>query len=296
MLDFNHLNLCRRTLSASLKHLQRPDFKIRLPKPLGCFKQLAGTHFHSQPEIFFQIGGRTEFRFPHEKINLFAGEALVVPRGLPHNEITHKWRSDFKTLVIYFFPHEGIYTHTAVENAKGTSDIIVSEFFKTRQGALIAQHLNDMSELLTGEGSRGDTELEYAIRGLFQTAMAKLLIIIKQPPVPTDKAISPKIRECRYFIMRHLYDPNLSVTTIADHLHCSPDYLSHLFSTETGQHLTEYIQQERMTLAKQNLGDLSLSIKEIAWSCGYSDPSYFTQVFKGLLGETPRAFRKKLNP
>jgi len=295
MADFNHLTFCHQTLNDWLQRLQHPDFKIHLPKPLGRFKRMAGAHFHFHPELFLQMSGMTRFIFPNEKINLYAGEALLAPRGLPHGEIAHHWRGDFQNLVV-MFPHDGVSIHRAGMGTETKPQVLAGEYFTTRKGSQIAQYLDDIEDLRNSPSSRGDPEVKYAIKSLFQAALAHLLLVVKQPHIPFNKEESPKIRECHIYIISHLYEPSLSVKKLAGQLHCSADYLSHLFAAETGQHLTEFIQQERMALAKHNLGNPTLSIKEIAWSCGYSDPSYFTRLFRRLSGKTPKSFRRKLNP
>jgi AraC-like DNA-binding protein len=90
-------------------------------------------------------------------------------------------------------------------------------------------------------------------------------------------------------------DPALNVKKIAALIKCSPDYLSHAFHLETGMKLTEYINQQRTDMAKGLLESSLLSVKEIAWACGYSDPGYLTRVFKRRLGVSPREYRKKLS-
>lgn len=293
--DVNHLKFCRDTLDHWLQRLQQPGFSIHLPKPLGRYKRITGTHFHFYPELFLQTGGMTEFSFPHENTDLFAGESLLVPRGLPHAEVARTWRGDFLNLVV-MFSREGITLHAAKQEKGNTPRVRASEFFKTSKGPQLAQYLDDISDLHSTSTVRGEPETGLAIKGLFQSALANLLLVVKQAHVHTDHSESPKVRECRIFIISHLYEPSLSVKRLADQLHCSADYLSHLYATETGQRLTDFIQQERMALAKQNLSNPTLSIKEIAWSCGFSDPGYFTRLFRHLSGETPKSFRKKAQP
>lgn len=86
---------------------------------------------------------------------------------------------------------------------------------------------------------------------------------------------------------------DLSRTEIAEAIFLSPEYLSHLFKKETGSSLSEYIVTEKMRLAQQLLRDSSMQISEVAQKVGYSNFSYFSQVFKKHLGLSPVEYRNQ---
>lgn len=291
MPDFDHLRFYREIFEAQLRRLQTGRYTLRLPRPLERMRRIAGTHFHFNPELFIQMGGLTEFSFPREKVRLLAGEALLVPRGLPHGEIVRKSKGDFLNLVV-MFPREGVSIHTAVEGDAKKPKAHSSEYFQTDRGRRIEQYLDDMVELYhSGKSDKREPEIEQAVCGLFQAALAGLIVIIKQAGKSGRTTEHPKVSACRKLVLSHIYESSLSVRKLAGQLRCSPDYLSHLFVTETGERLTNYIQQERIALAERHLQNPALNIKEIAWACGFTDQSYFARVFKRLSGISPKAFR-----
>ncbi len=63
------------------------------------------------------------------------------------------------------------------------------------------------------------------------------------------------------------------------------------FKKLTGYTPVRYIEKIRIAKAKELLRDSSLSIAEISGIVGYSDPFYFSKVFKKASGETPTQFR-----
>ena len=67
-----------------------------------------------------------------------------------------------------------------------------------------------------------------------------------------------------------------------------------LFKEEIGENFIDYITLNRLQQAKKMLQDRSLSIKEISVDCGYSDPNYFSKLFKRIVGLTPTEFRDLL--
>lgn len=289
----DHLDFYRETLQAQLDKVHRGRFKLHLPCPPERLRRISGTHFHFSPELFIQVGGMTDFDFPREKMRLSAGEALLVPRGLPHHETFLEFGDKFLNIVIAF-PREGISIHTTVKNDRGKSGCGL-EYFKTEEGHRIERYFDDITDFYHAEGNIKKTrEVMMVIQGLFQTALTSLLLAIKHTKTVSRIAEHPKVGECRKYILSHIDDTSLSVKKLAWQVRCAPDYLSHLFATETGEHLSDFVHQERIALAKRHLQNPALSIKEIAWSCGFTDQSYFARLFKRFTGETPRTFRNKV--
>ena len=78
---------------------------------------------------------------------------------------------------------------------------------------------------------------------------------------------------------------------IAELLGCSPDYLSHLFHTETKERLTRYIQRIRIEGSILALEMTTLTISEIAYASGFADQSHMTRQFKQAFGLSPGRWR-----
>lgn len=65
-----------------------------------------------------------------------------------------------------------------------------------------------------------------------------------------------------------------------------------IFKEYTGFAPSQYIQEVRITMAKELLTNTSKSIKEIAIELGYENKDYFFTVFKKVTGSTPVNYRK----
>lgn len=72
----------------------------------------------------------------------------------------------------------------------------------------------------------------------------------------------------------------------------TPNHLSLLFRRHTGRCFSDYLTDRRIELAKRLLGDLTLSIGEVARRTGYDDPGYFARRFRSRTGMTPRRWRE----
>jgi two-component system response regulator YesN len=92
---------------------------------------------------------------------------------------------------------------------------------------------------------------------------------------------------------RENYNKHLTLEDIAAQVFLSPYYLSHIFKQETGMTVMDYFSQVKMEMAKKLLRDPRYNVVQIAEKLGYSDPSYFSKVFKKKEGITPSKFKQK---
>ncbi|MCM0649625.1 response regulator [Clostridium swellfunianum] len=85
----------------------------------------------------------------------------------------------------------------------------------------------------------------------------------------------------------------LDLEKTAAKFNLSSYYFSRSFKEVLGFNFSDYINMLRIRKAKELLKGDSLSIKEICYSVGYSDPNYFSKVFKKYEGVTPSEFKVK---
>ena len=84
------------------------------------------------------------------------------------------------------------------------------------------------------------------------------------------------------------------VTSYADELCITPNYLNRLVRSQTGHSAMDWIEISRLNLAKLLLHQNQLQIAEIAVAVGIDDQSYFTRFFKKSEGCTPSQYRDKV--
>jgi two-component system response regulator YesN len=88
------------------------------------------------------------------------------------------------------------------------------------------------------------------------------------------------------------FPEEVSLTALAEHLHISPFYLSHIFRQSVGITFSEYLARVRIEEAKRLLRSTDLPVGEVAARAGYREPNYFGRVFKRVTGHTPIAWRR----
>lgn len=79
---------------------------------------------------------------------------------------------------------------------------------------------------------------------------------------------------------------------ISDHIHISPDYISHIVRTIAECSCKELIAREKMQYARTLIQTTSKSIGDIAVECGFDSFAYFSKVYKSIYGISPKSTRK----
>jgi AraC family transcriptional activator of pobA len=85
-----------------------------------------------------------------------------------------------------------------------------------------------------------------------------------------------------------------SVADYAATLSVSPTHLSRLTKAATGHAASELIQERIIREARRNLVYTNLPVSTIAYALGFNDPAYFSRLFAGVTGLSPRSFREKV--
>jgi AraC-like DNA-binding protein len=86
-----------------------------------------------------------------------------------------------------------------------------------------------------------------------------------------------------------------SVNYIAQRLNVSPNYLSGLLKTLTGQSTQQHIHNKLIDRAKQQLSTTALTVSEIAYQLGFEHPQSFSKLFKTKTQLSPLEFRQSFN-
>ncbi|WP_303859763.1 PocR ligand-binding domain-containing protein [Alkalibaculum bacchi] len=100
------------------------------------------------------------------------------------------------------------------------------------------------------------------------------------------------IRGIKDYILEN-YQENTSLEEICDAVFLSPNYASKIFKDDQGMTIMEYVTKVKLEEAKRLLRMPGISVEDIAEKLGYSDPSYFTKVFRRKIGMTPTQYRKQ---
>lgn len=153
---------------------------------------------------------------------------------------------------------------------------ICSRIAIKKSGGLDAEYLNTIrraNDIFT---------LEQAVTEMFHTLKHSL---------QDTASIQGQLAEKAMKYIEENIAADLSLEQIADALHISASHLSRTFKKAAGISLTDYINQFRIRKAKELLRGTDIYIYAVSEMVGYHDATYFSSMFKKLVGVSPSEYR-----
>ena len=86
-----------------------------------------------------------------------------------------------------------------------------------------------------------------------------------------------------------------TVQYVSEKLNISPNYLSDMLRTLTGQSTQHHIHNKLIEKAKELIATTSLSVSEVAYQLGFEYPQSFNKLFKSKTNLSPLEFRHSFN-
>lgn len=112
---------------------------------------------------------------------------------------------------------------------------------------------------------------------------------------PEDKKVAPKrtsIIKVKDYLDIH-YTEKVSLDELSTMFFIDKYYLVKSFKNQFGLPICSYIQNLRITKAKQLLRFSGKTVEEIGYEVGMDNPAYFSRVFKNIEGVSPKIYRDK---
>lgn len=182
---------------------------------------------------------------------------------------------EFKYIIPYVMSFSGFKTHYTKEEVEG-SDI------KNCIDSIIKEDRNH----------------EYAYKFATRIYISHLFLSLirnSNAIIPADKEIKDEIRALFTSIFQYIsnnYAEKLTSVQVAKKFRLRQSDFSAYFKKLTGKTFNEYLNYIRISKAKRMLICSENNITEIAYSSGFTNPSYFIECFKKQIGTTPASFKQ----
>lgn len=117
----------------------------------------------------------------------------------------------------------------------------------------------------------------------------KYCLLVKNYANPDYSRLTKDIID---YIRLHM-EEDLSLSFLAGRFQRNASALSSSFRKETGTTLTKFIQQTRIKEAVRLFNTTDLSVSDVSIMVGYQDFSYFSKLFSGEIGMSPREYKRQ---
>lgn len=112
--------------------------------------------------------------------------------------------------------------------------------------------------------------------------------------VPKYDSKDPRVREA-ISLMNSSRGNATTVGNLSRAVRMTPDHFIRLFKKEVGCTPAQFAIERKMTQAMLILASEPMMIKEVAYTLGYDNLSYFSRLFRRHTGLTPKAYRECFN-
>ncbi len=160
---------------------------------------------------------------------------------------------------------ENLYCTGSVNAARDVTLHLVEEVFGEEIAAEIAKHFT------------------HEIKRSYES----MLLSCQQQETHHDEVII-KVQE---WLQSH-YAEEIRLNLVANRFRLSVRSLNRRFKAATGTTPLQYLQEKRVSQAKQLLKQSNLTIAEISFAAGYQDTSHFSSLFRKVTGIAPVEYRE----
>lgn len=109
-------------------------------------------------------------------------------------------------------------------------------------------------------------------------------------------SVKPELTDLiKKYIDEHFTDTDFSLDKMSHELSYHQKYISHVFKKNIGITISRYISTIRIQNACTMIEQGYTSINDIAGKCGFSDPQYFSKVFRDKMGISPTHYMKSIH-
>ncbi len=242
--------------------------------------------------LIYVISGDISVTAGGEKIqHTSPGGVIFIPAGVPYKVKSKQIRAAVITFDL---------TDATPEPSERLEPVSSADFDPTKcHLSDIAPPFDKVIKLPDFESERGTFEricnIFTSAEGEYRavaSAMLKLTLLKISENVVEDALPARMVEELDAYIRENCAD-EISNTEIGAIFGYHPFYVSRILKERKGLTLRQYIINYRIKASCRMLQTTAKTVSEIAEQTGFTDASYFTKIFKGAVGMTPKEYRNK---
>lgn len=169
----------------------------------------------------------------------------------------------------------------------------IAEGFFTKESPIFNIGLNEdivaLYKLATFIAESQEANYQQALSGIACNLISMALYLSRNRDFNKSN-IATKINQAKIFVNENI--STITPENLAELTCMSYSKFRKIFKEYTGFAPSQYIQEVKISIAKELLTNTSKSIKEIAFELGYDNKDYFFTVFKKVTGSTPVNYRQ----
>ncbi len=235
---------------------------------------MTSMHYHSSYELYYLISGNRDYFVEDKYFSVSAGSFVLIPPSTLHRtggKYGLRTLIGFKTkFLAEFFSEQVIKELTECFN----KPIIIPPEEKKEYFQALLKNIEDSS-----------TKTEFALH------LSVLLFELSK--YESTVCCDDNISKITAYINNN-YVQISSIDEIAEHFFVSKYHLCRIFKEALQMTLIDYINEIKIKNARYYIESTRKNFKQIAELCGYNSLSYFSTVFKKIVGQSPSEYKKSV--
>ena len=260
-------------------------------------KQDELAHWHNSFELIEVVEGKFYCNVDGSEFLINKGNICIINRGRLHHIYTEDYNASMcrkKTIIFnpdYFIKDQNIYEKYILPLLE--KDAFAHIQFNIKKGiGLDINTLMKEIEALEDEKPIGYELEEYS---LIYKVIRYLYLAYQSSKQTIHTAYDANVqiqRNMTSFIHEH-FGSKIGLEDIADAGQVSKSTCIRLFHKYTGKSPIDFLNSYRLQMSAEKLVTTSEQITEIAYACGFGQPSYFNRLFLKEYNMTPNQYRKQ---
>lgn len=246
-------------------------------------------HMHPFTEIFFITSGQGTFQIGDEIVSVKEADLILINPNCSHTERSVSSSNPLE-YIVFAINNLAIGTLPSKLTDDDTKDTLntykILNFNKKKSEILY--NLNT----LIRELEEKNLNYELACKSILTLFLIQVMRNTSSDIFITEnfEKINIECMKIKNYIDSH-YSENITLDFLSNLTYVNKFHLVHLFTKEMGISPINYLINKRIDESKNLLSTTNYSIRDISSIVGFSNSSYFSQMFKKITGISPKDFR-----
>lgn len=260
---------------------QHPLSQDLYPVATGYYPDAAGHYMtrqqHDSHLLIYCTDGEGQITALDREYTVSAGQVVSLPAGLAH----HYAADQANPWTIYWVHYRGFL-------AKQFS-AFQQPFCPVFSIGLELQLTADFQNLFGLQREVYSRKAGYHSACLLKQMLSLIALLAERQNVSSERKID--LARIQAIMQKHLH-AQLDLAALAASAKLSKYHFTRQFKLLTGHSPIQFFIHLKMQHACRLLDIGALSVKQVASACGYSDPYYFSRLFKKTIGRSPSTYRE----
>lgn len=249
------------------------------------------SHFHPFTEIFFITHGNGIMEIDYIDVAIKEGDLIIINPNCPHTEKSSYNYMDQLEYIVFGINNLTLANKSLPQlNGETPNPTYYKIMNFNNNKNVILYYLNT----LVHEVEEKESNYELACKSIltlfiiYISRNAQSTLLIADNP----EKLNIECVKIKNYIDSH-YSENITLDILSNLSYVNKFHLVHLFTKQMGISPINYLINRRIEESKNLLTTTNYTIRDISTIVGFSNSSYFSQMFKKFTGYSPRMYKNK---